>query len=311
MLEKFLTSSSKIPKLIVIYGPTASGKTDRSIQISRQLSTEIISADSRQIYRMMNIGTAKVTQQEMQWVPHHMIDIVDVDTQYSVGDWLEQVEEIIQDLHNKNQIPIICWGTGLYIDALMYNYDMPNIGVDPDLRDELIGLQQQWNQKLWDRLYAIDPEYAKQLHPNNHRYVLRGIEVKEITGKSKQEYGKKTPRFDVHLECPGVDSREELYQRINLRVQLMFEQWLAWEIQSILEKYGLYSSLSSLSDDQILQRLPGLNSIGYREVFSFMRDEISLDVCIEKIQTNTRHYAKRQLTWFRKYGEGSLFEREG
>jgi len=253
-ITSFVSLDSTLPKLIVIYGPTASGKTSVSIDIAKQLDTQIISADSRQIYRMMDIGTAKVTEQEMDGVAHHMIDIRDPDESYSVGEWVQDVEPIIDDLHAKGVIPVICGGTGLYIDALIHQFDIPEVFADQELRDKLeLYRQEHGNDALWQRLEGIDPEYASELHPNNYHYVVRAIEVYTHTGKSKKELKvKKSPKYDVKLITPFEGERDELYSRINARVDMMFTDGLVQEVESILRQY----KVESTKVEDILTRLP-------------------------------------------------------
>lgn len=289
-LETFLTSSSDRPKLIVIYGPTACGKTAFSIDLAKKLDTEIISADSRQIYRYLDIGTGKVTEEEKQWIPHHMLDILEPDEDYSVGEYKKAVTPIIEKLHKKWKIPILCGGTGLYIDSIIYNLSIPELPPDWDYRAQMEVIRlEKWNDFLWQRLHELDPEYAATLHPNNYRYVMRGIEVIEKTGKSKMETkDDRTLVYDTLFLTPYDGDRAKLYARIDTRVAGMFASGLALEVRDVLRK-GFASDCF------------GLNSIGYKEIIAHFAGKISLEEAKELVAKNSRNYAKRQLTWFSRY----------
>ena len=289
-VKKFLEKSSDKNKLIVIYGPTGAGKTQMSIDIAKYLDTEIISTDSRQIFKYMDIGTGKITAEEMQWVRHHMLDIITPDQDFSTWEFVRQSSSIMQRLFEKNKIPMLVWGTGLYIDSLIFERNAANVSSDPELRKQLDRLT---NEELYQKLVDIDPEYAQELHPNNRPYVERGIEVMKLTWKSKREFrAEKKLLYDVLFlspECPSkVEYREWLYDRINRRVVMMFDQWAEEEVRELLEKWYKQDDF-------------GMNSIGYREFFPYFSWEISRDELITQIQQNSRNYAKRQLTWFRKY----------
>lgn len=237
-VEKFLHTPSLLPKLIVIYGPTACGKTHLSIELAKYLQTEIISADSRQIFRYMNIGTGKVTLDEMQSIPHHMIDIRDPDEQYSVGEYQKEVFTIIEDIHAQKKIPILCGGTGLYIDALAFHFDIPPLEPDWIYRNSLDIIRlEKGSEYLWKILFEKDHDYALTLHYNNHHAVIRALEVLEKTGKSKSELRtKKDPLFDLLFLTPYDGDRAKLYGRINTRIESMFYQGLIEEVKSIQER---------------------------------------------------------------------------
>lgn len=289
-LEQFLSTPSEKPKLIVIYGPTACGKTAFSVELAKQLNTEIISADSRQIYRHLDIGTGKITQEEKQWVIHHMLDILEPDEDYSVGEYKKVVVPIIEWLHARWKIPILCGGTWLYIDSIIYNLSISGNPPDWGYREEMERVRlEKGNEFLWDRLHQLDPEYAATLHPNNYRYVMRGIEVIEKTGKSKMETkDDRTLIYDTLFLTPYSWDRAGLYTRINTRVAGMFASGLVDEVKNVLEK--------GFSPDCF-----GLNSIGYKEIISYLDGKISLQEAEELVAKNSRHYAKRQLTWFSRY----------
>lgn len=289
-VEKFISQKTALKKLIVIYGPTGSGKTEMSIDIAKYLDTEIISTDSRQIFKYMDIGTGKITEDEKKWVPHHMLDIVTPDQKFSMGDFVRKSQVIMDELWNHNKIPMLVWGTGLYIDSLIFERNSADVSSDPELRRYLDTLS---NEQLYQKLMAIDSEYANELHPNNRPYVERGIEIKTLTWKSKMEFrAPKYLRYDVLFLTPespnGMVYREWLYDRINNRVEQMFDQWAERELLELIEKWYNFTDF-------------WLNSIWYREFQRYFSWEIGKKELISHIQQNSRNYAKRQLTWFKKY----------
>lgn len=288
-IKNFLEKKSDLKKIIVIYGPTACWKTSLSIKIAQMLDTEIISTDSRQIFRGMNIWTWKVTAEEMSWLPHHMLDIINPDESYSVGVFKRESTKIIDNLHSQNKIPVLAWWTGLYIDSIVYDFDIPKIPADEILRRELEKEANiHWKEFVYNKLRKIDPEYAKELHPNNLNYVIRAIEVKKITGKSKKDFRwEKKLNYDVLFLTPYNGDRETLYKNINIRVKWMFDEWLIQEVKWLLEKYS--------KDDFWLK------TIWYSEVIDYLEGKISKEECLEIVRQHNRNYAKRQLTWFRKY----------
>lgn len=234
-VSRFLEIQSHLPKLIVVYGPTASGKTGLAIEIAKHLGTEVIGADSRQIYRFLDIGTGKVTEEEKDGIPHHMIDIRNPDDAYSVGEYQRETAPIIRDILQKERIPILCGGTGLYLDAVAFHFDLPPMEPDWEYRDRMETLRlQHGNTYLWDMLNKIDSEYALSIHPNSHHAVIRALEVFEKTGQSKQVLRKKKePLYDTLFLTPYDGNRAKLYARINARIEEMFAQGLVEEVQSI------------------------------------------------------------------------------
>ncbi len=288
-INNFLNNKSDKQKIIVVYWPTASWKTALSIEIAKMLDTEIISTDSRQIFKDMDIGTAKITKDEMDWVRHHMIDIIEPNIEYSVWEFKQEAEKIINKLFIENKIPILAWWTGLYIDSLIYDFNIPKVPADWKLREQLEKEAKNFgNEFLYKKLQKLDPDYAKTLHPNNVQYVIRALEIKLLTWKSKSEFiQKKIPKYDILFLTPYDDNRDELYDRINKRVDLMFEQWLEQEVINLLKKYNKNDFW--------------LKTIWYSEVIEYLDWIIDFNQAKEKIKQNSRNYAKRQLTWFRKY----------
>lgn len=235
-VEQFLQRPSVLPKVIIIYGPTACGKTGLSIQIASSIHAEIIGADSRQIYRGMNIGTGKVTQEEMKGIPHHMIDIRNPPEKYSVAVYQKEVFSLISEIHSKKKIPIICGGTGLYLDSVAFHFDMPEMEPDWEYRNHLEEIRlEKGNLHLWNMLNLVDPAYAQTIHPNSHHAVIRALEVFEKTGKSKQFFRvQKDPRYDILFLTPYDGDRKVLYERINRRIDEMFDAGLVSEVEQLL-----------------------------------------------------------------------------
>lgn len=289
-LENFLNKKTKLPKIIIIYGPTACWKTALSIDIARKLETEIIWADSRQIYKLLDIGTGKIKEEEKKWIKHHMIDFLNIDEEYSVWEYKKEAERLILEIHNKWKIPVICWWTWLYLDSIAFNFDIPEIKPDWVYREELEKIRlEKWNEFIWKMLEKIDSEYANELEINNHRYVIRWLEIFSQTWKSKKELKKKLPpKYDILFITPYDWDRQKLYSRINSRIEEMFSEWLLEEVNNILAKW--YSKTDF-----------GLNTIWYKEIITYLEWNITIEESKDLIKQHNRNYAKRQLTWFRKY----------
>lgn len=300
-LSPWLSTPSEKPKLLVIYWPTASGKTALTIELAKKYNGEVINADSRQIYRGMNIGTGKIQTQEMQWIVHHMLDIRDITEMYGVGEFAPDARRIITEIHARGKIPILSGWTGLFIDSVIANFTIPEVKADWEYRDELEAFRlKEGNEALWEKLYHVDPKYAIQLDPRNYRYVIRGLEIWEATGQSKMELGQKTESpYDFLRITPYDGDRGKLYERINERVGEMFWGGLIQEVSNLLANYKLEAT--NMTVGEILEKLPGLNAIGYREILPYLAGTETLEKTIELVQQNSRHYAKRQLTWFRRY----------
>lgn len=278
-------------KVIVIVGPTCSGKTYLAIKLAEILNTEILSADSRQIYKLLNIGTAKPTAEELKNTKHHFFDFLNPDENYNVSKFEKDAEEIIDRLIIKNKIPVVAGGSGLYIKALIDGI-FDTADKDEEYRNELLRKRKEFgNELLYEELKKVDPVSAEKMLPQNWKRVLRALEVLHTTGEpiwkhhQKQAYskGKKYNFIQFGLNW----GREPLYENINRRVDLMIEKGLVEEVKNILS-LGYNENLNSL------------NTVGYKEIISYLKDEITLDKAVQLIKRNTRHYAKRQLTWFRK-----------
>lgn len=271
-------------KVIAIVGPTASGKTKMAIEMAQKLDTEIISADSRLVYKGFDIGTAKPTKEEQLLVKHHMIDVVEPEYDFSVADFADGASKVISELHAKNKVPIVVGGTGLYFRILLENYDMPRVEANHQLRAELENLS---NEELFEKLSNIDKISAEKIHQNNRVRVIRALEVSLTTGKPFSSIkGVKENKYDVEWVFPEIESREILYNRINIRVDMMIKDGLVDETKNLLLKHGRIKNL--------------VNTIGYQEIIQYLDGNISIENAIEQIKQNTRRYAKRQLTWFRR-----------
>ncbi len=271
-------------KVIAIVGATASGKTAYAVELAQKIDGEIISADSRYVYKGLDIGTAKPSIDERKGIPHYMIDIVEPDFNYSAGLYAKQAKECIKDVLSRGKTPIVAGGTGLYIRVLLENYDLPNIEPDYKLRDELAKLS---FDELYDILYGLDKESAESVERNDKKKLIRYIEVVKLTGLPLSKARGKKDEDEFDIEWIGLNfPREELYERINKRVDLMIDEGLIDETKNLLSKYG---------------RIPNIvDTIGYREIIAYLDGDISLGRAKELLKQNTRNYAKRQLTWFRK-----------
>ncbi len=279
------------PKVIVIAGPTASGKTALSIELAKKINGEIISSDSMQIYQDMNIGTAKVTPEEMQGIQHYLIDFVSPNERYSVSDFKKDSEKAIQTILAKGKVPIIAGGTGLYIDSLIYGIEYPEMKLDEEYRNALM-VQAQTEEglhKLYAKASQIDSQAIQTISPNDKKRIIRILEVFKATGKNKTEQEKLSRKNGVNYDFQvfAIDmEREKLYERINKRVDIMLEQGLVQEVKNLKEKYNCFPT--------------AMQGLGYKEVVDYLEGKYSYEEMVDKIKQETRHYAKRQLTWFRK-----------
>lgn len=272
-------------EIIIICGATATGKSDLAIFAAQKLNGEIISADSMQIYKNMNIGTAKVTESEMQGIPHHMIDVVEPTQSYSVAEFQESASKIIDDIQNRGKTPIIVGGTGLYINSLIYGYTFKQTNADTNLREELKDFaQKNGNQALHDLLREKSPALAEKLHPNDVKRVIRAIETTQLPQEEKVENQIIRPYKAFAFEM----DRSILYDKINRRVDKMFELGLVREVEHLVNEQKLSFECQSMK------------AIGYKEFYDYFYNNESIETIKELIKKNSRNYAKRQFTWFRK-----------
>ena len=273
----------KKSKVIAVVGATASGKTSYAIELAKKIDGEIVSADSRLVYKGLDIGTAKPTLEERSNVPHYMIDIVEPEVDYSAGLYAKEAKKCIDDILMRGKVPVVVGGTGLYFRILLENFNLPETEPDYDLRKQLRELDFPTVYKM---LYELDPDAASLVNENDKRRAIRFIEVIRQCGcPLSKARGFKEAEYDV--DWIGLNfSREELYERINKRVDLMIEQGLVDETKHLLAKHG---------------RIPTIvDTIGYREIILYLDGIMGLEEAVDKLKQNTRNYAKRQLTWFRK-----------
>lgn len=271
-------------KVIAIVGATASGKTAYSIELAKKVNGEIISADSRLVYKGFDIGTAKPTLEERDGILHYLIDIVEPEVDYSVGLWAKEAEKCIDEIISRGKVPIIVGGTGLYFRILLENYELPKVEPNYDLRRELETLT---FEELQTRLASKDPETASRIEKNDKKKIIRALEIVETLNLPMSEARGVKDSSPYEVEWHGRNfPREELYERINKRVDLMIETGLIEETKNLLEKHG---------------RIPNLiDTIGYREIIEYLDGKLDLKGACDILKQNTRRYAKRQLTWFRK-----------
>ena len=289
-VQKETSPTGQKEKVIVICGPTASGKTALSIELAKKINGEIVSCDSMQIYKDMNIGTAKPTKEEMQRIKHYLIDFISPDERYSVADYKKDAKKAIKEILQKGKTPIVVGGTGLYIDSLIYEIEYQNIEFDEKYRNYL---EKQVAEKGLEELYKqakkIDPEAIEKISKNDKKRILRILEIYHATGKNKteqeKESRKKEVEYDYQVYALNWD-RNKLYERIDKRVDIMIEQGLIDEVKEIYQKYKEFPT--------------AMQGLGYKEVVEYLNGKTTKEEMIDKIKQETRRYAKRQLTWFRK-----------
>lgn len=277
-------------KVIVICGPTASGKTALSIELAKKIKGEIISADSMQIYKDMNIGTAKPTKEEQKDIKHYLLDYISPENRYSVAQYKHDAKCAIKEIISNGKIPIIVGGTGLYVDSLIYEIEYNDIKIDGSYREELERIvEKEGLNKLYSMAVQIDPIAMKKISKNDKKRIMRVLEIYKSTGKTKTQQeieSRKNPiQYDYKVFAINWD-REILYQRINKRVDIMIKQGLIEEVKDILEKYKNFPT--------------AMQGLGYKEVVDYINGVYTKEEMVEKIKMETRRYAKRQLTWFRK-----------
>ena len=275
---------------IAIAGPTASGKTGLSVEIARRLGAEIISCDSMQVYRGMDIGTAKATEQERSGITHHLLDICELSEPYSAADYVRDATAAARDIISRGSFPVFCGGTGLYLEGVMRGGYPESADTDPRLREQLSEYARtHGNEALHEMLRSIDPVSADAIHCNNVKRVIRAIEIARCSGRAKSELDRQHSALDgmrIFVVCLIFSDRELLYRRIEARVDMMIEQGLCDELSRLME------------NGDFLTNRTALQAIGYKELFPYMRGEASLGECVDQLKCATRRYAKRQLTWF-------------
>ncbi|PWU68797.1 tRNA (adenosine(37)-N6)-dimethylallyltransferase MiaA [Gracilibacillus dipsosauri] len=274
-------------KIIVVVGPTAVGKTALSIKVAKEFNGEIISGDSMQVYREMDIGTAKVTEQEMAGIPHHLIDILDPADSFSVADFQKRVRESIREIAARNKTVIIAGGTGLYIQSVLYDYQFAEEERNAIYQQRIESeIETKGIEAVYERLKQIDPEQAEKIHPNNKRRLIRALEVYDRTGKTMTEYQQDQNEMLYDAYIVGLDmDRAVLYDRINARVDQMVEDGLLEEVKKLL--------------DNGYEHTQSMRGIGYKELIPYYKGEISLEGALDLLKRNSRRFAKRQYTWFK------------
>lgn len=272
------------PKVIAVVGPTASGKTKLAIELAHKLDGEIISADSRLVYKGFDIASAKPTLEEREGIPHHLIDIVEPEFDYSAGKFAEDAKIAIQDILSRDKTPIVAGGTGLYFRVLLEHYDLPKVETNYELRAKL---EKCTREALLEELEKIDKITYERVKDANFRRIVRAMELISLLEKPLSEVKiQKEPEYDVEWIMPEIQSREWLYDRINKRVDVMHEMGIVEETKALIEKHGRISNI--------------IDTIGYKEILTYLDGESTLEEALDKLKQHTRNYAKRQLTWFRK-----------
>ena len=278
-------------KIAAVTGPTASGKTALAIELAKRLDGEIVSCDSMQIYRGMDIGTAKPTKDELAAVPHHLIDILPADAPYSCSDYVKDAERVFEEIASRGKLPIFCGGTGLYLDRFLKGGNDDGAACDEHLREELKRFYKENGvDALYEKLTALDPVAAESIHKNNVKRVMRAIEICLVTGEKKSEIDKKNAeivdKYDHKVITLSFENRELLYRRIETRVDQMIDEGLVEETKRLMDA-GVFERSQTAAQ-----------AIGYKELFPYFRGDASLESCVEELKMATRRYAKRQVTWF-------------
>ena len=277
--------------LIILAGPTAVGKTDLSVRLAKQIYASVISADSMQVYRHMDIGSAKITPEEMDGVPHYLVDVLEPEEEFSVVRFQQMAKEAAEEIYARGQIPLVVGGTGFYVQALLYDIDFTENDGDDSFRRELEQTaKEQGSEYLHDLLKERDPKAAEQIHPNNVKRVIRALEFYQQTGKrisehNEEERGKESPYEFAYFVL--TDERSRLYERIDRRVDLMMEQGLLEEVRELKERGVRRDSTA-------------MQGLGYKELYAYLDGAYDLEEAVRVIKRDTRHFAKRQLTWFKR-----------
>ncbi|WP_217556502.1 tRNA (adenosine(37)-N6)-dimethylallyltransferase MiaA [Paenibacillus sp. GbtcB18] len=284
-----LNSPGAKPKLLVLIGPTAVGKTKLSLEIAERWNCEILSGDSMQVYRGMDIGTAKATPEERAAIPHHMIDIHDPGYPYSVAEFQQRVRQLVPEITERGKLPFLVGGTGLYVESVCYEYQFLEAGADEEFRHEKNRFAEEHGDEALHRTLAeVDPDSALKLHPNDRRRVIRALEVYHLTGKPLSAHNaaqKKESPYELCIVGLTMD-RQLLYGRIEERIDIMMAEGLVDEVKRLLESGVPRQSVA-------------MQGLGYKEMVSYLDGEISLERAVELLKRDTRHFAKRQLSWFR------------
>lgn len=280
------------PKILVICGPTASGKTALAVELALRHRGEVVSADSMQIYRRMDIGTAKPTREEMRGVPHHMLDVADPEEDFSVARYVDMAAKCVDDILSRGKLPILAGGTGLYIDSLLSGRTFAPFQPDSPLRGELEEqLRREGGAAMLARLAQVDPDSAARLHPNDEKRIVRALEVYQSTGKTITQHNLETqaipPRYDALTLALAFEQREDMWSRIDRRVDQMMDQGLVDEVQRLL-------------DSGVSAKCTAMQAIGYKEMAAALLSGGDVRSAAEEIQLRSRQYAKRQLTWFKR-----------
>ena len=280
-------------RLVIITGPTAVGKSKVAVELAKKIGGEIISADSMQVYRGMNIGTAKITHEETEDIPHHLIDIIDPDEEFGVMQFKELAENAVSEINARGKIPIICGGTGFYIQAVLYDIDFTEYDDEKasQIRKRLeVELEKNGSLYMFEKLMSIDPVYAGIIHPNNTKRLLHALEFYELTGKKMSEHNIEQSQNESPYDFRYfvlMDDRELIYDRINKRVDKMVAEGLPDEVRYLLDKgYD--------------ETLPSMLGIGYKEFVDYYKGRVSFNEAVDNIKRETRHYAKKQITWFKR-----------
>ena len=278
-------------RVLAVVGPTASGKSALALALARRFDGEIVSCDSMQVYRRMSIGTAKPTEEEMRAVRHHLIDVAEPQTVFSCAEYVALASEAVEDISARGKLPILCGGTGLYLDALLRKNDFEPMTTDEEVRAALWRVADtEGAESLWRQLEAVDPESAAATHPNNVKRVVRALEIYKVSGVTKTELDRRSreggERYDACVIGLRYADRERLYHRINTRVEQMLREGLVEETRRLMDE-GVFDLNQTAAQ-----------AIGYKELLPFCRGEISLEEAAEQLKMATRRYAKRQMTWF-------------
>ncbi len=272
------------PKVIAVVGPTASGKTKLAIELAHKLNGEVISADSRLVYKGFDIASAKPTMEEREGIPHHLIDIVEPEFNYSAGNYVEDARRAIEDILSRNKTPIVAGGTGLYFRVLLEHYDLPKVETDFELR---ANLEKRSKEDLLEELEKVDKITYERVKDANLRRIIRALELIKTLKKPLSEIQlEKEPEYNVEWIMPEIPSREWLYDRINKRVDIMVEMGIIDETKNLIAKHGRIGNI--------------VDTIGYKEILTYLDGQATLEEALDKLKQHSRNYAKRQLTWFRK-----------